>query len=58
MKPSHLTTPRTLADGVWIASADPLDFNHKRTPNAWTVADVIVAALAAATAVAIWLGAI
>lgn len=56
MKPSHYVTPRTMADGCWIASADPIDFDHRRTPHAWHVTDFVLAALAVGTLAAIFLG--
>ena len=49
MKPSHYTTPRTMADAVWQPWADPLDFPHERSPWRWRDllrAVVCVAALA------------
>ena len=48
MKPSHLTTPRSTHDCVFIASADPIERQHRND-----VADGLVLWACALAAVAV-----
>lgn len=50
MKPSHLTTPRTMRDGVWISGADPIEKHEGRdhwlpTTFAWLLVFAAVVVL-------------
>lgn len=54
MKPSHLTTPRSMSDGCWMFNADPIERPHggARTHPA----DAVVIVLAVLVFAAILMG--
>lgn len=57
MKPSHLKTPRTMGEGVWLAGGAAIEKPHVERIGFWDVVMLLASAciMAGAVWVFIWL---